>query len=715
MITAASLAVMSLSAQSKIDLPARLLLNDLDSARVHHHAPAAVESLGVVVMLESDVNSQAVIDEIDGLGGSVSVDLGKILVVNIPADKLVGLSELAGVKYVELGTESHLMLDYARRSGHVDAAHSGEVTVNGMPTPFDGKGVITALFDQGIDPNHAAFSGRTKTVYSYSNGNVTRYETPAEVAGFTTDDNFETHGTHVAGIMAGSYNGDGTYGYVESPTGSDCMIKTAGMPFYGVATGSDIVFATGALTSANVIAGVNDIVAKAEAEGKPAVINLSLGINNGPHDGSDALSTALSELGKRAVICLSAGNEGNYKLCVSKSFTTADKEVKTFIAGGTGATVDIWGSDRNPLTVKVVLYNIATGAVQQLSEITKAGQTKAPAAAFSSYFSGTYAIVSEVNPLNDRFHVTLSGSFSPKTGDRYIGIIVTGRNGQSVSLYGNAETTFTDYGVEGWTDGSTDGSINSIAAGANLLSVGAYTSRTSWGRLNGSADFLDGDFQVGKICKFSSYGTSFQGERLPLVCAPGANIVSAYNSHLFTIAGSDALAKVMTAKVENGALASYWGAMYGTSMSSPFVAGVVALWLEADPMLTFDDVLAVINTTSELPDGAPENDYLRWGAGRIDAVAGLKAVLKSGSGVGTVAVDDESRLIVTSSGRQFDVFVAGAGDVSLSLYTLAGTVAARAAGEHGEAHIDTSALLSGVYLLSVDSSTGHFTRRVMVK
>ena len=61
-------------------------------------------------------------------------------------------------------------------------------------------------------------------------------------------------------------------------------------------------------------------------------------------------------------------------------------------------------------------------------------------------------------------------------------------------------------------------------------------------------------------------------------------------------------------------------------MSCPAVAGIVALWLQANPTLTFDDVIDVIShssRTDEFTESAPE----RWGAGKIDAVAGINYIL----------------------------------------------------------------------------------------
>uniref|UniRef100_UPI004028A60F S8 family serine peptidase n=1 Tax=Prevotella sp. TaxID=59823 RepID=UPI004028A60F len=76
----------------------------------------------------------------------------------------------------------------------------------------------------------------------------------------------------------------------------------------------------------------------------------------------------------------------------------------------------------------------------------------------------------------------------------------------------------------------------------------------------------------------------------------------------------------------------------GTSMASPYVAGCVALWLQANPNLTPKQVLEVIGNTAVqndeyMPTGQifPNNT---WGYGRINAIKGLKQLL------GTTGIDD---------------------------------------------------------------------------
>ena len=82
------------------------------------------------------------------------------------------------------------------------------------------------------------------------------------------------HGTHVAGIAAG----DGS----SSASG-----------YIGVAPGADIIFVKTTFTDADIIDGITYIKNKAVAAGEPFVINLSLGSQEGAHDGTSADEIAI--------------------------------------------------------------------------------------------------------------------------------------------------------------------------------------------------------------------------------------------------------------------------------------------------------------------------------------------------------------------------------------------------------------------------------------
>jgi len=143
---------------------------------------------------------------------------------------------------------------------------------------FKGKGIKLAVIDTGIDETHPDFAGRIKAAKSFVDNS------PKDGNG---------HGTHVAGIAAGSG-------------------AKSGGKYVGVAPLADLYIAkvlnaTGNGAMSGVMAGIEWAVLEQKAQ----VINLSLG-GSGSSDGSDALSTMCDEAVQQAgvVICVAAGNEG---------------------------------------------------------------------------------------------------------------------------------------------------------------------------------------------------------------------------------------------------------------------------------------------------------------------------------------------------------------------------------------------------------------------
>lgn len=141
-----------------------------------------------------------------------------------------------------------------------------------------GQGIRVAVIDTGIDDSHPDFAGRIMASKSF-------------VGSSAQDDN--GHGTHVAGIVAGS------------------GVKSEGK-YVGVAPEAQLYIAK--VLRANGGGSMSDVMAGIEwavLEHQVQIINLSLG-SGGSCDGTDALSTLCDEAVLQAgvVICVAAGNIG---------------------------------------------------------------------------------------------------------------------------------------------------------------------------------------------------------------------------------------------------------------------------------------------------------------------------------------------------------------------------------------------------------------------
>ena len=722
----------TLYGQSKISPAGHLILKDYTALQNEGKSllseSGTAPSYPAIVMLDnSDEAKQAIMQ----LGIDIISDLGDIVTIDLPVDQAETISRLPGVKYVEFGQKMDLMMDYARPASTVTEAQEG-FTLDGENLKFDGTGVIAGMMDTGFQASHVNFkndggtgSSRIQRLFWYrgNGGNPTTYNA-SNIGTFTTDNQGESHATHVAGIMAGSYNSTGTFASVSSANGGSATRVNGNIPYYGIATGADLACAVGALYTANITGGVEHIVDYAKQTGQPCVVNLSLGSTSGPHDGTDAYSQTLSRLGKDAIICIAAGNDGDINMSIVKELTETDPNLQTMIANNRAeGVVDIWGNDNSTFTVKWAIFNTANRTITPLITISGANQSFAISSSsnqtFGRAFNGSIEAVSQVNPLNNRFNVYSSVNVTPlsNTSTSRLALIVEGRDGQKVWVYGNSNTTFASNSLVGWTAGNAENSINDAACAENLISVGAYTTRTTWGVLvNNNVNVYQytaaGGFTLGRISPFSSYGASFQGKQLPLVCAPGANIVSSFSRFYVN---SQNLTNSMSANARVGIATDYWGPMQGTSMACPYVAGVVALWLQACPTLTAEQVIDVINNSSVYNSLTMRADKDRWGAGKIDAVAGLKYVLQNYSAIGSVWEDDAQRFILTPAADGYDVTLAGEARFTVSLTDMQGRTVATAEGFDGAAAVSTAALTQGIYVLTVQSPSTRLSRKIAVR
>ena len=518
-------------------------------------------------------------------------------------------------------------LDMAKT--YFDAASIQNGTAFG--TPYTGKDVVVGLCDIGIDPLHPTFldadgNSRIKRVVQYIEGEGKRIqlEGDAEYRRWQTDNPDMFHATHVCGILAG--NGGGT-------------------PYSGIATDAEIVATVSTLTEVGLLAGVEDIIDYAREVGKPAVINISVGSYTGPHDGSSLFSQYLDMCADDAIIVLSSGNEGSNANTLISDFTDSRRSVAFRLGNKAwdqfriyGAT-DIWSGSAAPLSVSLGLYDsnerkvvdwlepftLADGEIRSFSWSDEAAEE----GAFP--FEGELIAHGSVNPENGRYVTYLeyeytSAERSPHGGwARYeLAVQVAGHPGEDVEVY--ADGTYTRlFQLSGQPAPSPSRSVSDLACGFNVISVGMYGNRDSVPQSHPEIFHDESIFQEatgyrsGETVVYSSYGTLRDGRVTPLTVAPGATLMSAGSRIFYSYYPFHPhLRRDGTVWFEEG----------GTSMSSPYVAGYIATWLEAVPTLTSADVRRIISASNRID--IPEPDDPHNGCGYFDPVIGLRLALEAG-------------------------------------------------------------------------------------
>lgn len=700
---------------------------------------------------------------------------GDIAVVEVDYADVERCSRLPMMRSFQLQHDVKPHLDKAREATGVDDIHNG---LNGLSKAYTGAGVIAAVVDQGVDPNHISFtqpdgtsrigflahirpnaSGSSLAEDFYGH-NV--YQGGA-ISSFSTDDRTTYHGTHTLGILGGSYKGE-----VEIATGLNGSlpeINKIDNPYYGVATGAELAVSCGTLADVTIAYGMDHLFSYAQYMGMPLVYSLSLGSNAGPHDPNSTMARFLDQVGEESIICISAGNEGDLKIALTKTFTDTDNSVRTLIHpylyqyspdGGSDFTnntirygsIAIYSDDDTPFDLQAIIYNKDRN-YREAKRMPKVGDGVG-----TYYCSSTDYQMDDTDVIGDATfvkafdgYVGVGGMIDEETG-RYYGMIdyyvidteenrtsgtyvlgfeITGKDGQRIDCYGDGLTTWMEnYGLDKFQDGSCNGSISDMAVAHNVIVVGSYNTRNTFTALDGWESSYEGDgYKPGGVSGFSSFGTLADGRNLPTVCAPGAAIISAMSTPYldnatsgYSDANKAAFCDYLNSAryTDAGGRTHYWKQEIGTSMSCPFVAGCIALWLEADPTLTVDRVRDIIETTAVVDEDVLGADPVRWGAGKFNALEGLKEVIRRASaGIGDVITDNTNdRLIVTETARNvFEIFCGdGSGHISLQAYSLAGSQVASVSVDADQATVDAGAWAPGVYVVSVN---GRHSTKICVK
>ncbi len=752
-VTALLLAVsMMVQAQSALDLGSQASLRRLrgempttttqqDGSKRLAPAREQVTTTPVMMIVDEGVTNE----QLEAEGIMVNARRKNFVFASVALADVERVAGLRMIRQMQLPRDLQQNTDLTRVAMGVDKIHAGE----DLPQAYTGKGVVAGIVDGGIDPNNISFRHANDTsrveylmhIYASSNSSAGyRMEeyNRVTVRDFKTDDVTAFHGTHTLNIMAGGYKGNVTMAKQNSLIGGD--IIEAANPYYGMAYEADIVASCGTLQDYFIALGIDGILEYAYYMQSPAVINLSLGSNTGPHDGSNMLSKYMELASEEAIICVSAGNEGDLNIALNETLTETDKTVQSFIkpiystmtSDGYTYTnlrygqVYIYSNDSTPFDVKGVIYNTDRDIItfQQASipasqagnvvyyissEDYRQNETDKLHANLSAAFHGYIGVGAQLDEESGRYYALveyfLHDNTTKNKGQYIPGFIVEGKEGQRIDCFCDGMWSVLDgYGKTGWSNGSRNGSISDMACGEGVIAVGSYNNRITFNSLDGKS-YNYNFFNEGDVSPFSSYGTTIDGRNLPHVVAPGMTVISAISEPYTSGSNYASFPNYQQAKATANGKTYYWQEYIGTSMATPAVAGAIALWLEANPDLTVDEVKEIIAQTA-VRDSCVLNskaDPIQWGAGKFDAYAGLKEVIRR------TAVEDiqaDQRLMVQQTGeRMYNIFLGGASELETTLYDLSGRAVIAYTATGDETTLDASALATGVYLLRVNNHT----------
>ncbi|SFD64923.1 Subtilase family protein [Chitinophaga sp. CF118] len=450
-----------------------------------------------------------------------------------------------------------------------------------------GRGVLIGIIDFGCDCAHENFiteTGHTRLLQFWDQtavdniGNVSygRLYHAEEINNalksgdpyFALSYELETnaHGTHVMDIATGNGRGTGAPGVAPHADILFVQPSSSSIPLQGPET-VEKNFGD----SVNLLDAVRYIFD--QAGDKPCVINISLGTNGGPHDGSTPVEKAidgmLTEKPNRAVV-LAASNSYDDSIHASGEVPIGGYfDLMWLVNNSTESEMEIWYKAGGELDVEIIdPSNTNLGGVSPME-------------------------TGEVTDTTNQLQLVVSNRLTdPNNNDNVIGIWLkehnAGRWRVRLINRGNTPVAF-----HGWIERNDRGqskfvgepdnthTLGSISCGHKAITVGAYDATTS-------------GFP---IAWFSSSGPTRDGREKPEISAPGSNVFAA------------------ASKSKNGQVLKS-----GTSMAAPAVTGIIALIFSAilttGKSLPIDELRDIIKRMGRIQPPVSVWDA-RFGFGRI--------------------------------------------------------------------------------------------------
>ncbi len=612
-------------------------------------APTGAPGVGALVRLPAGTRASDV--------GLLPVAPGLARLYGPPSTLLAFADAHPGLP-MEVVPPLHALLDTAGRFVQATGA-----TMRGL----DGTGALVGVADTGLDVTHADFldaQGHSRVAWLIDLSAPPRgqypelekqYGTPdptgkiafgavwqgtdldAAMAAHSTSlpQDEVGHGTLVTSCAAG--NGEqGTSAYVGIAPQARLVIARV------ASAGSE------SIANDDLLRGVSFLFDRADFMKLPVVVNLSIGSNFGPHDGSmdweQALAGHVGAAHPGHALVVAAGNYGSIvDTPVHQSVRVSPTETMSVpipLAAAANGGVQVWVAMHEGADLKVGLDGPDGTWISPVTAGQSGGKTA------GNYMAGVYngsgssgspiaagslgavAIWQGVIPAGT-YNVTLSGS-------------------GTVELYLQGTGDLAPDGSVGFTYGVRESTVTLPATNGSLIGVGCTINKTEWMSIQkvqlglavpdldtvGGLPAVDGgsrDPLGGEPCWFSSAGPTLTGLQKPDIMAPGAAIVGAMSAQaapggaasIFTNASCPAKAGQPSDPYCQQIDGTH-GVSFGTSFSSPVVAGAAAVLLQNDPTLTQGDVLAALQGgVHKLRGAAPFAD--QSGVGEVDVLGAVEA------------------------------------------------------------------------------------------
>lgn len=601
------------------------------SSKHIHRADAADMLMTVFVQMKDAINDETLAQ----YGCKKYAQLGDIAIVTIPVDKVDALSQQPEVLRIEANEKAHPTLDLV--PGIVDLLPAYEQTA--QHPAFTGQGVVVGLMDIGFDLTHPTFfddtslsNYRIKAFWDQLAPNTDKdhfpvgsaWTTPEEVLQrqCAIDGREQNHGTHTTGIAVGS-------GYDSPYRGaaweSDlCLVANAVTADTAFIDESDYYL----YTSASDALGFKYLFDYAESQHKPCVVSFSEGYT--PYmDQDDRLYSLFLErlVGPGRILVSSAGNECQEMTYFNKppGIESAGSFIRVYHPAANYKIL----SDGKPV-FKLMAYQEKNVVAKEL-RLPLDNENWQNDWLVDTLFVQDDTCAVSVTKWQEAFSESKTVYMIRLKANRsldllgHIAMVVEGSTCQA-EVFGTSTYSFGNYCTDTrWN--AAEKSHNVLAPGCfdAAITVGSTSHRVSYTNIDGEVITDTRDPEAGRLSWFSSVGPTMDGRTKPDVTAPGNYVISSQSS--FYLEEHPDETKYDVNHFDFGGRTYVWAAQSGTSMSTPVVAGIIALWLQANPTLSPDDIRGILQRTCQHPD--PQLSYPNnlYGFGEVDAYRGLLDIL----------------------------------------------------------------------------------------
>ncbi|MEM9024779.1 MAG: S8 family serine peptidase, partial [Bacteroidota bacterium] len=403
------------------------------------------------------------------------------------------------------------------------------------------------------------------------------------------------------------------------------------------------------------IADAVDFIFKvADSLNRPCVINASLGTYIGSHDGQDAAALIIDSLildkPGRAMVC-AAGNSGGEDPYHLRMDVDADTSFSWFqynpTSGfGFGAVYfELWAdtADMNGVSFAMGADKVTGGFSFRGNMPFDNIQNRLNQVVFDTIFGAGGHTIGTVQTwaeeINGRYFMQVLMP-QPDSNQYFFRMMATGDGAFDVwsgSWLATSDMVFSGLpGVATFPDIAhyvlpdiQQSIVSSWACSPHVITVGNYTNRNSY--LDVDSNLVTFSDVPGEISPNSSWGPARTGVLKPDVAAPGdISVTSGKLDHLTNLLAAPSLRP----RVGLGGMHYRNG---GTSMASPGVAGIAALYFQKCPQATAADILQALRGTASTDGFTGTVPNFQWGYGKAN---GFDALVGSNFSAPTVSATD---------------------------------------------------------------------------